>query len=112
MLNELGQVIGIVSMRALMGEGIGFAIPVDSAKAALPNLLQKKKVPRPYIGVKMATEPRSERSRRDAVTVELVLAGSPAEKAGISSGDEILEVDGRKISKFEDVQSCVRSAKV
>lgn len=37
---------GIISMRALFGEGIGFAIPVESIKGALPTLLARKKVPK------------------------------------------------------------------
>ena len=54
-LNEVGEVIGMISMRALFGEGIGFAIPVDSIRSALPSLISKKKVPRPYIGLKMTS---------------------------------------------------------
>lgn len=59
-LNEIGEVIGMISMRALFGEGIGFAIPVDSIRSALPSLISKKKVPRPYIGVKMKSDLVSE----------------------------------------------------
>merc|ERR1740121_980103 len=54
LLSENGEVIGVISMRALHGEGIGFAIPADSIRSALPSLLQKKKVPRSYLGIKMS----------------------------------------------------------
>merc|ERR550534_1882966 len=56
LMNELGQVVGIISMRALFGEGIGFAIPIDSVKQALPLLLKRKSVPHAYLGVKMENE--------------------------------------------------------
>jgi len=110
MLNELGEVVGIISMRALFGEGIGFAIPVDSIKSALPSLLLGKKVPRSYLGIKMGTAPGG-RSAEGAF-VETVLDGSPAEHAGFQVDDQILEVNGRKVRHFEDVQTLVRSAQV
>jgi len=110
MLNELGEVVGIISMRALFGEGIGFAIPIDSIKSALPSLLLGKKVPRSYLGIKMGTAPGG-RSAEGAF-VETVLDGSPAEHAGFQVSDQILEVNGRTVRHFEDVQTLVRSAQV
>ncbi|CAE7447384.1 hhoA [Symbiodinium natans] len=109
MLNEVGEVIGMISMRALFGEGIGFAIPVDSIRTALPSLLAGKKVPRSYIGVKMAM--RDDSGREHAV-VDVVLDGSPAAEAGLKVGDHIAEVSGRKVRHFDEVQLAVRSLPV
>merc|ERR1712151_700034 len=55
LLSENGEVIGVISMRALHGEGIGFAIPADSIRSALPSLVQRKKVPRAYLGIQMCS---------------------------------------------------------
>lgn len=115
MLNENGEVVGMISMRALFGEGIGFAIPTGSIKTAMASLLQRKKVPRAFVGIKMtATAPNGSDRRRGSTGafVDMVVPRSPAEKAGFEVDDQILEVDGQKIRHFEDVQVFVRSAKV
>lgn len=109
MLNEVGEVIGMISMRALFGEGIGFAIPVDSIRSALPSLISRKKVPRPYIGVKMKS---SLESFGQGAFVEMVLEGSPAEEAKLQENDQIVEVNGQKLCHFDQVQMAVRSTKV
>lgn len=114
-LNELGEVVGIVSMRALFGEGIGFAIPVDSARAALPSLLDGRKVPRAYVGIKMSNSPfefDEDSKRHEGVTVETVLPGSPAEAAGFQVDDRIVEVEGRRVRQVDEVQSAIRAARV
>jgi len=111
MLNELGEVIGIVSMRAMFGEGIGFAIPTDSVGSALPSLLKGSKVPRAYLGLKMSSGAEGARVG-DGAHVEIVLPGSPAEAAGFESGDRIAELDGRRIRGFDEVQAAVRSSRV
>uniref|UniRef100_A0A7S4PZV0 PDZ domain-containing protein n=1 Tax=Alexandrium monilatum TaxID=311494 RepID=A0A7S4PZV0_9DINO len=112
MINELGEVIGVISMRALFGEGIGFAIPVDSIKSALPSLLNRTKVPRSFLGLKMTAERPDGGRRPEGALVELVLPRSPAEAAGLEAGDEIVEVQGRKVKHFDEVQTAVRSAQV
>lgn len=111
MLNENGEVVGMISMRALFGEGIGFAIPSDSIRSAMASLLQKKKVPRAYIGLKMTATPPSG-SHCEGAFVELVVPRSPAEKAGFEIDDVIVEIDGRKVCRFDEVQMFVRAAKV
>lgn len=113
MLNELGEVIGIVSMRAMFGEGIGFAVPTDSVGSALPSLLKGSKVPRAYLGLKMSSGAASGGGRgADGANVEIVLPGSPAEAAGFQSGDRIVELDGKRVRSFDEVQSAVRSSRV
>lgn len=113
MLNENGEVVGMISMRALFGEGIGFAIPADSIRSASTSLLQRKKVPRAYIGLKMASSPLGGGRRpAEGAFVEMVLPRSPAEDAGFEVEDNILEMDGKKVRHFDEVQAFVRSAKV
>jgi len=108
MLNELGEVVGMISMRALFGEGIGFAIPVDTLKSALPYLLKRAKVPRPYLGLKFIVP---EYGRKlDGALVGTVLPGSPAAHSGFQTNDLIVEVDRQRVHCFEDVQHAVLHA--
>eukprot|EP00929_Paragymnodinium_shiwhaense_P059775 TRINITY_DN29915_c0_g1_i1.p1 TRINITY_DN29915_c0_g1~~TRINITY_DN29915_c0_g1_i1.p1 ORF type:complete len:472 (-),score=76.90 TRINITY_DN29915_c0_g1_i1:89-1504(-) len=117
MLNELGEVVGMISMRALFGEGIGFAVPVSSIRAALPDLSRKKKVPRGYLGLKLSSSsPLSDDSSRGGgckgAFVQVVLPRSPAKEAGFEVGDHIVEVNGRRITHFDEVQVLVRSTPI
>lgn len=83
------------------------------AWSAAASLLQRKKVRRAYIGLKMtATQPGGGRGPREGAFVEMVLPRSPAEDAGFEVEDHILEIDGRKVRHFDEVQTFVRSAKV
>jgi S1-C subfamily serine protease len=89
-------------MRALFGEGIGFAIPVDSAKQCLQSLLKRKDVPHAYMGVKLGTN-------EGKVVVQGVLDGTPASHAGLKNGDIIDEVGGQSVKRMEQVQKAVRN---
>ncbi|CAK9105009.1 Putative serine protease HhoA [Durusdinium trenchii] len=108
MLNELG----IISMRALFGEGIGFAIPVESIKGALPTLLARKKVPRSYIGVKSLGLHRMKFTDDSPAVIETVLEKSPAKEAKLQEEDQILEVNGHKVRHFDQIQKAVRNLPV
>lgn len=118
LLNEVGQVIGIIGMRAMHGEGIGFAIPIDSVKVSLASLAQGKKVPHSYIGVKMKTvDPEVCDSKRlpkgsTGAVIEMVLPNSPAAAAGLEADDIIVEVDRKRVERIDMVQNTVRSAPV
>jgi S1-C subfamily serine protease len=99
LLDAGGRVIGINSQIAT-GEsggnvGIGFAVPVNTAKAVIPQLEQTGRVERAYLGVQGASVP-------DGVLVESVHAGSPAESAGIHVGDTIERVAGRPVHAMDD----------
>ena len=57
MLNDRGEVIGINTAIRADAEGIGFAIPIDKAKAIKDRLARGESIPHPYIGVQMLTQP-------------------------------------------------------
>merc|ERR1719428_817416 len=100
------------------GEGIGFAIPIDAVKASLSSLVQGKKVPHSYIGVKMKTvDPEvCENSRlpkgSTGAVIEMVLPNSPAAAAGLEADDVIVEVERKRVERVDAVQNVVRSAPV
>ncbi len=102
LVDAFGTLVGINS--AIFSEsggwmGIGFAIPVNLAKEVLPQLRQRGKVTRGYLGVAVAPVPvRSGDGTPPAgARVAEVVSGSPAARAGIEPGDVIVAFQGQKI---------------
>jgi putative serine protease PepD len=81
--------------------GVGFAIPVNTAKTVISQLEKAGHVSHAYLGV--AT---SDASHSGAV-VESVVPGGPAEKAGIAQGDVIRSIDGTAVSSADDVTGAI-----
>ncbi len=132
LLDGAGRVIGINSQIAGAGGGgsigIGFAVPIDQAKAIAPQLAKGGKVDRAYLGVTTAevdqrTADDLNLPAEDGALVQAVEKGGPADKAGIragrtttgdsliAGGDLIVEVDGRKIDKPADVAAAIADNK-
>jgi serine protease Do len=101
LFNMAGQVIGINTAIIAQAQGIGFAIPINIAKELLPQL-KKGKVVRGWLGVMIQDiTPELAKSfglkTSKGVIVSDVLKGSPAEKAGLQSGDVILQFNGKEV---------------
>lgn len=115
LVNIKGEVIGInTAIYAPTGvfSGIGFAIPVNDAKAILRDLIQKGFVERSWMGVEIAEVDEVIAQQFGLKTTEgalinQVLPGSPAEKAGLERGDVILEFDGKKVTNIQNLQDMV-----
>jgi serine protease Do len=107
LLNLDGKVVGINT--AIVGAtgniGIGFAIPINIAKHAYKQLREGKSVARGFIGVQLGElSPEMAASLElpedtKGVTVESVVEGSPAEKAGLKPYDVIVEFEGQAVDK-------------
>lgn len=115
LFNLKGEIIGINTAIISGGQGIGFAIPINMAKAILPQL-KEGKIVRGYLGIrfKEVTKELAESFGIDVVTgvlVEEVVKNSPADKAGIREGDIILEVDGKKIEESNTLPKIVAMIK-
>lgn len=117
LFNMRGEVIGINAAIVAGGQGIGFAIPVNMAKAILPQLRDKGKVIRGWLGV--AVQPVTSDLAQSfgladekGALVSEVVAGSPADKAGLKAGDIILEFDGRKIHEMNELPRLVAATLV
>lgn len=108
LVNSKGEVIGINTLK-LSGtgiEGIGFAIPINSTTDVVSQLIEHKKVIRPYIGIEgiaIDEEMAEEYSLVEGVYVRKVEDFTAAQKAGIRAGDVITEVNGKKVSSVDDI---------
>jgi serine protease Do len=106
LLNIEGRVIGINTMIYANAQGIGFAIPVDRAKKVVADILRYGQVHSAWIGAVTATITPEEarrtglRASRGAL-VARVIAGSPAQAAGLRTGDIITAVAGRPVDSRE-----------
>jgi serine protease Do len=101
LFNMKGQVIGINTAIIAQGQGIGFAIPINMANELLPQL-EKGKVVRGWIGVMIQDiTPELAKSfglkSAKGVLVSDIVKGSPAQKAGLQTGDVILRFDGKEV---------------
>jgi serine protease Do len=98
LVDSSGKVIGITSAIAQNGQNIGFALPINILKDSLASFNQHGQFNRPYLGVayKMITKDVALLNNVVAgAYVQTVVAGSPAEKAGIQTGDIIVKLDGK-----------------
>jgi serine protease Do len=117
LFNMKGEVIGINTAIIPNGQGIGFAIPVNTAKTLLPELVSKGTVTRGYMGVNIQNiteDLASSLQLKDTkgVLVSEVVQGSPAEKAGVKRGDVITEFDNRPVKDNHELSSTVAGAAV
>ncbi|MDQ3674086.1 MAG: PDZ domain-containing protein, partial [Gemmatimonadota bacterium] len=102
LVNAAGEVIGVnSSIFSPSGGsvGIGFAIPINRARRVVDDLLAHGVVRRPWIGVQpqLARAPGGSRAATNGVVVASVIAGSPAARAGIRSGDIIVRSRNRAL---------------
>lgn len=109
LLNMDGEVIGMNTMIAANAQGIGFSIPVSTIKEVIGNLQANGKIERPWLGVTLGATPVGS---DNGILVRDVAHDGPAEKAGLSGGDLILEVDGKKPEDPRSLLRYVASRKV
>jgi len=117
LINMKGEVIGINSQIVAGGQGIGFAIPINMAKDFLPQLKEKGKVTRGYLGVLIQTltpdlAESMDLKAKEGALVSQVVPGSPADKAGFKVGDVVVEFDGKKITSHHDLPALVATTPI
>jgi S1-C subfamily serine protease len=115
LLDAGGRVIGITTAVAVTdagADGFGFATPIDAARSAAEQLIATGKVVTVWLGVtgKDLDGPTAEELKVDGgAVVEQVMAGSPAERAGLSARDVILRVDGQPVTSMNVLVRAVRA---
>jgi len=111
LVNTKGEVVGINTAIMPYGQGIGFAIPVGSAKKVISDLIAYGKVKKVFIGIALQeiTDSLAEYFNvpREGVMITDVVANSPAEKAGLSPGDVITAIDGKQIADYSQFQELI-----
>lgn len=122
LINIRGELVGINTYIATNGFmsgniGLGFALPSNLAQQILPDLIEKGKVERGWLGISMATvdEDLADKlnlSEPQGVLVERIGEGSSAKKGGIQRGDVILKFDGQKIKDMSHLRHTVAATRV
>lgn len=120
LFNAQGELIGIVNAKsgATDSEGLGFAIPINTAKKVAEDLINAGYVTgRPALGVTVLNIPDAQTALRYGVNtlgvyVAEVTPGSGAEKAGVQVGDRIVIIDGKEVSQNSDVSSALQDKQI
>ncbi|MCU0542930.1 MAG: trypsin-like peptidase domain-containing protein [Oscillatoriaceae cyanobacterium Prado104] len=123
LLNDRGEVIGINTAIRADAQGLGFAIPIETAKRISDQLFAKGKAEHPYLGIQMidlnpTTKAEANKQLDNKIAVDRgvgvtrVVENSPAQKAGLRPGDAIIKVDGVEVNSPGQVQERVENTAV
>lgn len=125
LLDSRGRLIGMntaIYSPSGASAGVGFAVPVDTIRDAVPELIQHGQIERPVLGVTIAPSTVTERLGAPGLLVLKVTPGSGAESAGVRPtqfdnagnlllGDVILSVDGTSVDSLDDLFRTIRTRK-
>ncbi|HHY91690.1 MAG TPA: trypsin-like serine protease, partial [Clostridiales bacterium] len=109
LLNAKGEVIGINTAKVQTAEGLGLAIPINEAKPILQQFIEKGELERVYIGIQgIDADIFIQATGRSlpldkGVYVAKVVEGSPAAKGGLRAGDVIFSLNGKSITKMNQL---------
>jgi S1-C subfamily serine protease len=125
LLNARGEVIGMNTAIRANAQGLGFAIPIETAKRIADQLFATGQVQHPYLGIQMVNLTPEMRDRinsdpelnlkidqSEGVIIVRIMADTPAETAGLQRGDIIQKVNGKVVGDANDVQAQVESSKI
>jgi serine protease Do len=124
LLNLAGQVIGVNTAIDQSGQLVGFAIPSNEAKKVLDDVRQSGRVLRPFMGVRYVII-NADYAKQNKLSVDYgalvvkgdmagetaIVAGSPAEKAGLKESDVILELNGKRVDEGNPLIKLMKSYK-
>ena len=126
LLNSLGQLVGVntaIYSPSGASAGIGFAIPVNTVREVVPQLIAYGKILRPILGIERASDQWIRRNQIEGVPIVRTYRGFPADDAGmvgarrgnrgeIILGDIIVEVDGQPVTNNDDFLSAMERHRV
>jgi S1-C subfamily serine protease len=123
LLNDQGQVIGINTAIRADAQGLGFAIPIETAKRVVEQLFATGQMQHPYLGIQMIeltpaviqqlqAETNQEINIEEGILVVEVVPDSPAAAAGFQPGDIITSIEGEAVTTPEEVQDAVEASTI
>jgi serine protease Do len=116
LINTRGEVVAINTAKIPYGQGIGFAVPINTVKSILADLIENGHVKRPWLGIStVRIDSNIARYYRlpiaEGALIIKVEPYSPADNAGLRRGDVIEEIDGNKIQSPSQISSYIRKKK-
>ncbi|GAB4378417.1 MAG: HhoA/HhoB/HtrA family serine endopeptidase [Elainellaceae cyanobacterium] len=125
LLNQQGEVIGMNTAIISGAQGLGFAVPINTAQRIANQLITEGRVEHPYLGVRMvslspeikeqlnaSSESRFTIQAEEGILVVEVVPDSPAAQAGIQQGDVIISMDGQSVEDAATVQRIVEGSQI
>ena len=117
LINTKGEVVAINTAKIPYGQGIGFAVPINTVKSILNDLIENGHVTRPWLGIStVKLNPRMASFYRLPIVRGALIVNvepySPADNAGLRRGDIIEEIDGNKIESPSQISSYIRKKKM
>jgi len=117
LINTKGEVVAINTAKIPYGQGIGFAVPINTVKSILNDLIENGHVTRPWLGIStVKLNPRIASFYRLPIVRGALIVNvepySPADNAGLRRGDIIEEIDGNKIESPSQISSYIRNKKM
>ncbi|WP_019504552.1 HhoA/HhoB/HtrA family serine endopeptidase [Pleurocapsa sp. PCC 7319] len=123
LLNAKGEVIGINTAIIQRAQGLGFAIPINTAQNIAEDLIANGKVDHSFLGIQMAqitpqlkeqlkSQTNFSLNAEKGVLIVDVVPNSPADKAGLKPGDVIQTIAAQKVTETDEVQQTVAKTKV
>ena len=112
LLNAQGELVGIPTLKMTASyttiyEGLGFCIPINTAKDIIDQLIENGEVVRPRLGVTVVAQDGPDEPMRNyppaGVRIENVEEGSPADEAGLQTYDIITEINGVRVYTNDDL---------
>jgi len=113
-----GRVVGINSLISGSNRGVGFAIPINTAKNIAEQLMTKGRVSRPWLGISIASLEDDSQLRQlfpgidQGVVLRGIEPGAPAQRSDLIPGDVITKVDGKSVSVSADLQREILGKKI
>jgi len=113
-----GRVIGINALISGTNRGLGFSIPINTAKTIAAQLIERGRVSRPWLGIVIAGIEEAAQLQQyfpglaKGVVVRGIESGAPAESSDLRAGDVILRVDGRDVAHASDLQHEILSKEI
>jgi S1-C subfamily serine protease len=113
-----GRVVGINTLVSGLNRGVGFAIPINTAKSVADQLARNGRVSRPWLGISIASLEELENMRglfqglENGVVVRGIEPGAPAQRSDLSPGDVITKVDGKSVELASDLQREILGKKI